>query len=885
MFFNVTAPIAERFLAAAAACENALVDNTNYKNGSISSVLFQHYQTVKHHLPYEFVDLQEPSVYALFANQTPLQKLEYLFQTYLNQTAALSRADAANLLRAIFTGLATVCAASSMTANNSSAVLLEQNANTKSLPPTKRYKYDTDTNTNCNETATTAASSLSEESTNGDSGEVSQQLEKLVASSVDSLCKFCHDTIVLASFLEWTKGLEWINLLDREHWNYMARSFSSTTTHASVKAPPLPTPASTSNTVISFDFTGAQGPQCCIDISKDNLHALKHLCYCTGLVHCSAAQLCKVLVHMGQSTGDARNIHRNAFQAAMATGLLPPQFANLSRADQDTFTSDMMHIFFLLEHNETPGQANASELAIAMCFYCAGTKSSKLATGFELLDDTRVGYLTEDQLLVYLQSYLMSLVALSFLATNKHHQRNPITLERRTELRAAVETGARWTLSHYFDYVGTSDPSFRKNRFTFESFASWYSLGGYNVAPWLELLDLNKVLSLIAEAPQPPPSPLPYVPPTTRPRDRMSSLRRHYSNRRSLPPDVLFSFPLASRRSLVVLKEDAVYVRDVVDQLHLLTLNPNELWESLSKAVVKRRKPKKDEVAVYVSCTIFTQSMLDICRKHSDDMAELLSNFFYCFDIDQVDSVALDELMGGLTLLCGGKKSMKLSFAFSIFDTRPGMSKKKDVAHTLSGEDLFLFLRSILIVTFSCCRQSLDMSDEVVSRCISDTANMICNDVMRHQWETKQTDRLNFDDFGQWYNDGGFERAPWLELLDLRKWVLVEDYEQLPKQAPGGPIGAGIRSPPKPAVAPKLLRAPPHPTQTDVPPPPPEDSLDASFFDDAGIMPMDSVSTGTWHVFLVCSGRYDFVTFLTKRAIFRNIDGRNGYDANASVIG
>jgi len=277
----------------------------------------------------------------------------------------------------------------------------------------------------------------------------------------------------------------------------------------------------------------------------------------------------------------------------------------------------------------------------------------------------------------------------------------------------------------------------------------------------------------------------------------MSSLRRHHSSRSSAinegpSAEILFSFPLAANRSLIVLKEDAIYVREVVEALGLLSMTPDTLWSQLSKAVQKRRKKSKNEVAIYVNSNLFVQCLEDICpttstkkngRKRSSpgrpmpvkgnhSVVELLSNFFQCFDIDQVDSVALDELMGGLTLLCGGKKSAKLSFAFGIFDTRPGIQKKKkkeDIVHSLSGEDLFLFLRSILIVTFSCCRQSLDMSDDCVSRCIADTANMICNDVMRHQWETKQADRLNFDEFGQWYNEGGFERAPWLELLDLKK--------------------------------------------------------------------------------------------------------------------
>ena len=34
------------------------------------------------------------------------------------------------------------------------------------------------------------------------------------------------------------------------------------------------------------------------------------------------------------------------------------------------------------------------------------------------------------------------------------------------------------------------------------------------------------------------------------------------------------------------------------------------------------------------------------------------------------------------------------------------------------------------------------------------------------------TDAQAFDDFADWYTDGGYAMAPWLELLDLRKWAL-----------------------------------------------------------------------------------------------------------------
>jgi hypothetical protein len=264
--------------------------------------------------------------------------------------------------------------------------------------------------------------------------------------------------------------------------------------------------------------------------------------------------------------------------------------------------------------------------------------------------------------------------------------------------------------------------------------------------------------------------------------------------------------------------------------------------------------------------------MEDICttsnsRKRSHpgaasaaEVDELVSNFYQCFDLDQTDNVALDELMGGLTLLCGGKKSHKLAFAFGVFDTRPGIhekKKKESITHSLSGEDLFLFLRSILIVTFSCCRQSLDMTDAMVGQCIADTANMICNDVMRHQWDLRQKDRLNFDEFGQWYNDGGFERAPWLELLDLNKWVLVDNFDTLKKQPPRDPKASSSDK-----VIP--LSTGSH-NDCDVPPPPPEDSLDPDFFE-KGIMGMDSVSAlelvfSLSVIFLFSSGSF-FLVFL-----------------------
>jgi hypothetical protein len=51
---------------------------------------------------------------------------------------------------------------------------------------------------------------------------------------------------------------------------------------------------------------------------------------------------------------------------------------------------------------------------------------------------------------------------------------------------------------------------------------------------------------------------------------------------------------------------------------------------------------------------------------------------------------------------------------------------------------------------------------------------MVTDDVLKYQRRTKRSDRVSFDEFGELYNEGGFEIASWLELLDLNKWVLLD---------------------------------------------------------------------------------------------------------------
>ena len=485
------------------------------------------------------------------------------------------------------------------------------------------------------------------------------------------------------------------------------------------------------------------------------------------------------------------------------------------------------------------------------------------------------------------------LAGISFLTSSSDGIMKPkLNAATRKLMYSAVENGARWTLGHFLKDIGLPEDDNSQVKHTFEAFASWYSNGGFNTAPWLELLDLKKLLSLVVPddanpksqslthdalpafpglktsspefiSPRPSRSHLPtsrHRHPHSIPHHAPSSAGPHLTPfGHSHPPpavQILFTFPLANQCSLVVLKEDATYVRGVVEQLGLLPFPPEEIWSTLYNLALKRpasnraKKQQKNATttktmlvgkATFVECmqeTIQKKEKVNKKRtasglsKSMSDTRDVLTNFFRSFDLVQIDQVSLNELMGGLTLLCGGKKSTKLSFAFSLFDRRQNGKKKgkktQQKPNSLDGEELFLFLRSFLIVTFSCCRQSWDLSDDAVNRYIADTANMVTDDVMRYQWRTRKKERVDFDEFGQWYNEGGYETAPWLELLDLTKWVLVENFDSLekhcPPASPGVALGLGV-------------------PDSDCPPAPPDEEVDGSFFDDDAhnILPMDSI--------------------------------------------
>ena len=553
-----------------------------------------------------------------------------------------------------------------------------------------------------------------------------------------------------------------------------------------------------SRTVVSFDFSGSDttnankgggGPSSSfhIDITEENLVMLRNLVRRTGFSSLTPQHVESLMMKHARAErhkyGETIYVISRAEFGKFIRDVVPKESSkNFDPVEIENFSNYFTNFFTCFDYSWSElkkDEVNAKELLVGFTFLFAGNKSSKLAAAYEILDVDRVGYLTQRGLMQYLRSYLTMLAGISLLSASKKTTtqiRKRLMSSKRDDAFLAVENGAKWTLSHFLRQFeqelerGQRRNSTRTNAVTFEDFAKWYTEGGYAVAPWLELLDLHKFLSLIGESSKDPPGP----------KDESLS-------------EVLFTFPLAKGRSLIVLRDDAHYVRSVVSELGLLSLTSEDIWSVLFNDVANSMAAeggpgKKKNVRMEVDQMTFVNCMMRILsgtgkiRQNSSQWPDFspedtLKNFYLSFDLSESKRVPLHQLMCGLTLLCGGKKSNKLVFAFGLFcsdDIGKNGKKKSSMIHN----DFFYFFRSFLIVMFSCCNQSLSLSAEVVTQYISDTAKQVADDVMAY-WKIRNVEKVKFENFSEWYNEGGFETAPWLELLDLTKWVLAD---QVPVQ-------------------------------------------------------------------------------------------------------
>lgn len=181
---------------------------------------------------------------------------------------------------------------------------------------------------------------------------------------------------------------------------------------------------------------------------------------------------------------------------------------SFSKTEMESFSSQFIDLLTCYELEKDmvgdTGYVDVKELAVGFSLLCGGNKSSELVAGFELLDLEGKGSLNGDQLKQFFRSYLTMLSGISFLSSTGSEWKK-VSNERKAAMSRAVEHGAEWTLGHFVKFGegdnDDSDETGADKLYPFERVAKWYTDGGYNIAPWLELLDLRKLLSLLNDSP------------------------------------------------------------------------------------------------------------------------------------------------------------------------------------------------------------------------------------------------------------------------------------------------------------------------------------------------------------------------------------------------
>ena len=132
----------------------------------------------------------------------------------------------------------------------------------------------------------------------------------------------------------------------------------------------------------------------------------------------------------------------------------------------------LVAIFDALDRTGT-GSVECSDLTLALSIFCIGSKSMKLAFGFEILDDDRDEKLTARGVWRFIRSFLCVLLTLGNSFPNGMDYE-----EINRQLDSASVATASAILKHS-----------KSERISFEAIADWYATEGCIKSSWIELLD------------------------------------------------------------------------------------------------------------------------------------------------------------------------------------------------------------------------------------------------------------------------------------------------------------------------------------------------------------------------------------------------------------
>ncbi|CCI42473.1 unnamed protein product [Albugo candida] len=471
---------------------------------------------------------------------------------------------------------------------------------------------------------------------------------------------------------------------------------------------------------------------------------------------------------------------------------------SLVKEEQEFLSFHMLRIYFMFEietivdaeessENKegqrssmlaTSSSVHLAQLVAGLSVFCGTSKGPKLSLLFRLFSH-KEGYVHRRHLFDMFRSILAVLFAFSAYSARSNSENvdewntSSIAGQYASELISKVFIQ---TKCKHADYI------------SLEEFAAWYGAGGYISCPWLELLDLTK----------------------------WPAAQAFNATRQQAPP--VYAFDISEENNILHFSES-----DISSYLTMLneTKLPDVPLGEIFDAVVAYTTPiacRNEEASlptsyshvneergkVYISRKRFYECIRSVIPNKPDSekaqqlASKLLSRIYNSFDRKGVNQVSVMELACGLSILGKGSKSHKLELAFEfvanmlqqghrggpnpsieISDTRPNRTRMKAL-NSLSQPAMFLFLRSFLLalmalsdVTYRLGMERMYIeADEFIEEVLSDFLNNENGaDAKRGSTLISRTrNRITFEQFGEWYNKGGYQMISWVELLDVAKW-------------------------------------------------------------------------------------------------------------------
>jgi len=436
---------------------------------------------------------------------------------------------------------------------------------------------------------------------------------------------------------------------------------------------------------------------------------------------------------------------------AASTGLIQRSgfgqwLAKLSESLTDNDVRLFESMFDAFDRSDS-GVVDIVELVCGLSVLCSGSKSDKLAYAFDSLDDDADGFLTKRGLWRYFRAFLSVLITLSGAFDGMAHNTRMSTLD---------ETSV-WTATEILSSFSASSTSNELSGVSFEEIAEWYSLAGHSKATWLELLDLKKWTRYQGQGGSASEAGTQDVYDSKDEGDAQdSSFGLDSEDLGSLH----FNIRLGDDEELLIFESDSKKVRSLLLACPVLQESAAEVVKLLEKWRLAGQG--------YTSSAVITQKALLDCfleAMHKVDVhakqeaMTIIMDVFRAFDPRNLGYVPFNEFATGMTILGAGSKSYKLELGFKLSDV--------DRQGTIPNSTLTKFLKSYLRVLVA-LSSTTDISDDEIHHVCAQLASSICD----------RSNEANFSDFSSWYNDGGHTHAAWVELIDLSKWVHLEDDEE-----------------------------------------------------------------------------------------------------------